>query len=41
MQLKQQSYLDALSPVAGFARDLASAMRPGMLSRMASALARR
>lgn len=38
MQLEQASYLDALSPVAGFARDLASGNAPGMLSRMASGI---
>jgi len=41
LQFEQQSYLDALSPVANFARDLASGNAPGLLSRMASGVGER
>lgn len=41
LQFEQQSYLDTLSPVAGFARDLAAGNAPGMLSKMASGLGER
>jgi len=41
MQFEQQSYLSALSPVAGFAKDLAAGNAPGILSKMASGLGER
>jgi len=41
MQLEQQSYLANLSPMAGFAKDLASGNAPGILSKMASGLGER
>lgn len=38
MQLEQQSYLAALSPMAGFARDVATGNAPNALSRMVSGI---
>lgn len=38
MQLEQQSYLAALSPMAGFARDVATGNAPSALSRMVSGI---